>query len=156
LVHEARRDPVFRRAAAAFGLALLLVLMMVLPDPWNSRFVLYFPAILCIAAAKLAESLRPAKVLIAAGAALAFVAGLLPSDLPPASLKGLMAQPVSSRNSAPYYDGPPPGDAVGVHVRARIQLYELYGADLSRRVVYFRLPPDRLPEEMERQGIRVL
>lgn len=139
LIAEARRDPGFRRVAAAFGLALLLVLLMVRPDPWNARFTLFFPAILGIAAAKLAETLKPAAVLVAAGAALAFLTGILPADQPAAVMRALAGQPWRERNAGPYYEGtPPPGNAVAVLARARIPTYYLYGADYSRRVVYLR------------------
>lgn len=155
LIGEMRKDRNLRQAAAAFGVALVCVLLMVLHDPWYARFVMFFPAILCIAAARLAETVRPVAVLVVLGAMVAFAAGLLPGDVRAEQMSTLMRQPWRERSSAELYEGPPPGDPVGVHIKGRMRLYFLYAPDLSRRVVYFRIAgSSRLLEEMERQGVR--
>jgi hypothetical protein len=154
-INEIRKDREFRRIAAAFAVSLCSVLLMVNNDHWYARFVLFFPAILCIAAARWAEARRPVALLLSLGAALEFAATLLPQEVPTAQMLALMKQPWRERSSAPMHDGSPPGEPLGVWATLRSRTYLFYGPDYSRRVVYLRISRlEDLAGEMERQGLR--
>jgi hypothetical protein len=157
LVLEARRDPRFRNAAAAFVVSALGVLPMVLPDYWFGRFVLFFPAIMSIAAASLAAQARPAALAAAAGAALQFIATLVPRDLPAPAMAALASMSWREKSVARLQKVRPEGDAVAVFAMLRSRIYPLYGPDFSRRVVYLRPASVRdLPGMMKREGASVI
>jgi hypothetical protein len=155
LLHQIRDDRALRTVAAAFLLSMGAVLLMVKPDAWFSRFILFVPAILCIAAARLAESTRPVAILLVLGCFVQFAGGLLPQDRPVAQYVGMMRQPWRQRSAAAMLEMVPPGDPIGVYATLRSPIYPFYGPDFSRHVVYLRVSgPGRLAEEMERRGVR--
>jgi hypothetical protein len=155
LILEIRRDPAFRRAAAAFGVSICFVLLMVKPDAWVARFILFAPALPCIAAARLSESVRPVALLLALGAAFEFTGTLLPQERPTGVMIALMRRPWRERSADALYKLTPPGDPLAVYATLRSKTYLMYGPDFSRRVLYLRVAgPEELAAEMERRGVR--
>lgn len=156
-VLEIRRDPAFRRLAAAFGIAAASVLLMVNADEWVMRFILFFPAILSLAAARAAESARPVAILLAGCALFDFAGTMLPQDLPSRDVAALIRQPWRERSAAPFYHLVPPAPEVAVYATRRTYTYLLYGPDYSHRVVYLRVSgPEEVAPAMERLGLRAV
>jgi hypothetical protein len=157
LLSELRRDRAFRIVAAAAVVSLLSVLCMVRCDAWFARFILFFPAIPCLAAARLAESSRPVAVLLGIAAAFQFAGSMLSQEQPAGAFVSIMRRPWRERSAAEMQDMVPPAEPVGVHAVLRVPIYVLYRPDFSRPVTYLRdLPLDQLPEEMNRRGIRTV
>jgi hypothetical protein len=157
LILESTRDRRFGQVAACFGLSAVAILSMVNPDFWFARFVLFVPAIFCIAAARLAEELRPAAWLLAGAALFQFAATLVPRDLPPSQMAAMMKAPWRERSLGFLPAQVAASDSVGVYAMTRTRTYAMYGPDFSRRVVYFRLDdPLELPEAMRKEKIGVV
>jgi hypothetical protein len=155
LLQQLRDDPPVRPVAAAFLISLVTVLLMVKPDAWFARFVLFFPAILCVAAARLAESARPLAILLALACVYQFAGSLLPQERPASQFLAMMKQPWRERSAAAMYDMPLTPEPIAVYATLRSPIYLLYGPDFSRRVVYLRLSgPDALVPELERRSLR--
>jgi hypothetical protein len=132
---------------------------MVSHDPWFARFVLFFPALLCIAAARFAAESRPAALAVAAGAVLQFATTLLPLDVGAEKMLEIVRQPWNRRSAAfrLELEGLPPGEAVAVYATTRTKTYPLYGPDHSRRLLYLRVTDgEQALAEMRREGVRWL
>jgi hypothetical protein len=152
-----RADPRFRKTALAYGVSLMGVFLMLAPDDWNMRFVLFFPSLLVIAAARLADRMRVCAPLLWAGAALQFARTLLPYDLPLDDFRKLAAQPWRERSSAVLFDAEIDEPAVGYFADDRGPAYLLYRPDYSRRVVYLRSESiDALLEDATKEGVKVI
>jgi hypothetical protein len=155
LLQQIRKDRALRITAAAFLISMLTVFLMVNVDRYFVRFVAFFPAVLCIAAARLAESSRPAAILLAFAAAVQFLGTLLPQERPPERLLAMARQPWRERSAAQLFDLVPPGDPIAVYTDRRVMSYLWYKPDFSGSVVYLRVPRvDDLAEEMRRRGLR--
>jgi hypothetical protein len=141
LIQDLREDAGLRALAAAFLVGLLCVLLMVYPDDWCLRFVLFFPALLFIAAARLASRSRLAAVLIAAAAAVQFATTCVPQELDPAQMSALVAQPWRERSAGPLvgYAGVPPGEPVATTATTRVPEYIVYGPGFDHRVLHLRV-----------------
>jgi hypothetical protein len=149
-----RADRRFRNMALAYGASLTGVFLMVASDDWNMRFVLFFPSLLVIAAAGLADRMRACTRLLWAGAGLQFACTLLPYDLPLEDFRKLAGQPWRERSAAIFFDAEFVQDAVGYFADDRGPAYVLYKPDFSRRVVYLRSKSaDKLTDEAKREGV---
>src|SRR6185436_6357394 len=116
--------------------------------------VLFFPALLCIAAARWAESQRPVALLLALGAAIEFAGTLLPQEYPSRRMLELVRQPWRERSAAYLHAGTPPGEPLGVWAPLRSQTYPFYGPDYSRSVVYLKAARlEDLAAEMKNRGL---
>lgn len=150
-------DRNIRVLGAAFVVSLLSVFTLVSYDGWYTRFVLFFPAILCIAAARLASRSRPVAALVAACAAIQFAGTMLPADVTAPRMIALVKQPWRERSAAPWLlkDLVPPSEPLALYATLRSPAYMFYGADFSRRVVTLRVRnAEEMREEMVRQGVR--
>jgi hypothetical protein len=157
LIHAMREDRTLRRLTVGFGLSLATVLMLVSHDGWYPRFALFFPAILCVGAARLASISRPIAWLVFVGAFLQFGSTLTSRDLVPSKTMALLRQSWRERSVGPlYYTRElPAGEAVAVYSTVRSITYILYSPDFSRRVVYLRVSnAEEMMERMKREGIR--
>jgi hypothetical protein len=161
LILIARRNTVIRQIALGYGISLVSTLLLVNHDNWYLRFVLFFPSLLCIATAALAERFRGILPIVAAALSYQFVATFLPIDLPLSQAAALSGLPWKERSTAfergavhqeqtiLFYIVEP------VHMRG--ESYLLYGPDFSHRVVYFRgSTPEDLLSTMHSTGARVL
>jgi len=156
-----RQEPRLRPLFLGLTASLLGVLFLVNHDPWCARFVLFYPALLSIAVAWVAERLRP--VLWVAGAALAyqFLATHFPLDLPFPHARTLAGMGWRQRSMARVFQAESKEPAIAYYVREPVhnrgESYLLYGPDYSRRVVYLRgSTADQVAAEMERDGVRRL
>jgi hypothetical protein len=161
LVVLSRTDPVLRRIAIGFSLSLLSVLILVNHDDWFLRFVLFFPAILCIATARLAERHRP--VLAIAGLALAyqFIATCVPNEFSLQQVIDSAGQNWRERSARTKFGADHQEASILYYisepVHNRGESYLLYGPDYSHRVVYFRgTTSQSLIGIMDTEGVRVL
>ena len=157
LVLGLREDRELRRHAAAFLVATAGVFLMTTPDDWCMRFVLFFPALLCIAAARLAAQAPPVALLVGAGVALQFATSCVPQELSPEDMARLLGQPWAQRSAGPIvgFEGVPPGEPVAVCATTRFPEYVAYGPDFSHRVLHLRVDDAaEMREQMVRHGVR--
>jgi len=141
-IAAAFKNRTFRILAAAFVLGLASVLCLVNYDPWNLRFVLFFPAILAVATAWMIRRIRSLSPILGAALALQFLSTFLPGSLAPEIFKELARMSWRERSISPllgirteeenvgyYHAGPTP---------CRGPSYLLYRPDFSGRVLYLR------------------
>jgi hypothetical protein len=153
-----RNDPRMRWIAAAHGISLLAVFSLVVPDPWNMRYVLFFPGLFALASAKIAETSRPVAVLAGAALVLQFAGTMIPGKFPVGGVSDLASQ--SWRDRAFYH--PPDLDAaneVGFleNPADEVKHYPLYRPDFSRRIVFIRPnSADELIETLRRERLPLL
>jgi hypothetical protein len=161
LLISLRTDPALRRIAMAFGVSLACVLLLVNHDDWYMRFVMFFPAVLSIAMAKLSNRLRPMLAIVGAALIFQFLATFFPVDLPLKSVKTLWSQGWRDRSAAAIYRADLPADSVAFFIAEPIhnrgESYLLYGPDYSRRVVYLRAKTvAEMIDEIDRERVRFL
>jgi hypothetical protein len=157
LIAELRGDVRLRKLAIGFGLSTLTILCLVTLDAWNMRFVLFVPAILSIASARVAASYRPLGVVVAAAASLCFISTLLPSELSKPTVSRLLSRGWRERSAQPEIAPLPQEGAVGCAGDELSGAYWLYQPDFSRRVVYLRETSSAsLLERLNREDVRVL
>lgn len=157
LVLGLKEDRLLRLHTAPFLAALGLGFLFTGPDDWAMRFVLFFPAILVIAAAKLAAQVKPVALLLAGGVVLQVATSSLPQELNPADMARLLGQPWRERSAGPIlgFEGVPPGEPVAVCATTRFPEYVAYGPDYSRRLLRLRVDDaTEMKEQMARHGVR--
>ncbi len=142
LVDGLRKDVFVRRLAVGFILSLLSLFALVNHDPWYLRFALFFPALLMVAVARMAERTREILYVAGAAALCQFAATMVPVDLDLNSVRRLAASSWRTRSTAQLMDAEQPESAVGYYlyepVHGRGESYVLYRPDYSCRVVYLR------------------
>lgn len=135
-----------RRWAAAFAIPLLAALLLTPPPGFYLRFILFFPALLAVAAARLAEAMPRLAPIVACCGVLTFASTLVPGDLRPSDLSRLTRLPVSERTSQPTFDGVPADAAVaclyGSHFDSNGESSLAYGPGFTRDVFYLREAAD--------------
>jgi hypothetical protein len=157
LVFPRHRDRRFWRLAGAYSLALAVVFLLVRHDDYSMRFVLFFPSLLSIAAARLAEEVRPARWVMAAALVVQLAATTFPDDLPLRDVRVLARQPWRTRSAAEFFDLRTEAGPVAFWGREHGVPYLLYGPDFARSVVYLRPRSSRdIPEQMKKGGAAVL
>lgn len=148
--------PALRRPAAAFAVSLLSVLALVVPDPWNLRFVLFFPALLAIGAALLVARLPALRWLLGAGILLQVLDTTVPAQFAVDGVRDLAAQPWSKRRTLALPHDPWSSDVVAVGPGAN-RTYLLYRPDYSRTVVFVTAEDAvSLVTQMKACGARIL
>jgi hypothetical protein len=149
---ESRR---LRLLSIAFLVSMTGVFASVLPDPWFLRFVLFFPALPAIAAARMAAARRGVRWIAWSCAGLCFLSTMLPTELAVGGVGDLIRQPWRTRVSIPLAGLPERGRPVAVVDAPRWYFYQLYGPDFSRRVEFIRAKTaDELRAQLERESIR--
>jgi hypothetical protein len=153
-----RNDRLMRWIAGAYAISLACVLALVVPDPWNMRYVLFFPGIFVLAAAKMAQTMRPVALLAWTAAAFGFLATMVPGKFPVFGVSDLVSQSWHERGfyRYPILDGI---DEIGfLENRAdEVKCYSLYRPDFSRRVVLLRADtPEDLMDALRREKLRTL
>ncbi len=152
-----RADPRIRKLAVAFTLSLLGVFLFTLVDPWSMRFVLFFPALLAVATARLCVECRGAGVVAGLALILQFAGTIIPSELSLNAFHSLGRMGWRERTMAKVLGAWPPGETVGYFVDNRNAAYLLYRPDFSCRVIYFRSKSaDDLLKDIDRSGVRTL
>ncbi|HVE39268.1 MAG TPA: hypothetical protein VNM14_05225 [Planctomycetota bacterium] len=151
-----REDARLRRLTAAALASVACILLLTRTDPWNMRFILFLPAIFCVAVARTCEKVPRMIPIAAAGLAYALLSSLLPGEITRAEATVLWSQGWRERSVAPLVFGPiPEADAIGCFFDVRRKPYPLYGPDFSRRLVYLRAASsDELIALMEKEGLR--
>ena len=153
-----RTERLLRIVAIGYGVSLLSVFALVVSDPWFMRYVLFFPGLFALAAAKIAET-RPVFAIVAAAAlAFEFVATMVPGAFPVEGATTLASMPWRERTLYPHV-GMEKIDSVGFLEKedSEAKIYPVYRPDFSRRVVPLR--PDSvegLGAAMRREGLRYL
>jgi hypothetical protein len=146
-----------RKVATAFLVSLAAALLMSRGDDFYMRFCLFFPAVLAIAAVRLAELFPPVLPCVAIALIFQFLGTLLPYDLPLKRFEKLAGQPWNRRSASCFFGFEVQDAAVGYFASNRGSVYCLYGPDFSRRVVYLRSrSAETLIEDMKQFGLRTL
>jgi hypothetical protein len=153
-----RTDPRVRKIAAAYVLSLLSVFLLVVSDPWYMRYVLFFPGLFALAAAKAAESVPAIKMVALGALVVEFVATMVPGAFPVGAVTDLASMPWRQRTlyPCPTLDGL---EAVGFleEPDAEVKIYPVYRPDFSRRVVPLRATSAAgLREAMRRERLEFL
>ncbi len=153
-----RQDSRLRILAVGFGVSTCSVLLMVISDWWYTRFVLFVPALLSIAAARLGVSLRGISLVLAAAIGYAFI-GTLATDRVSTvgELPRMVRQGWRQRASDLLGESFPKGERRMASIGKGEYDYLLYGPDFSRRVYYLRTEdPREIVSEMRRRDVRVV
>lgn len=157
LIGSGRRREL-RWLALIFGLSLAGLLSSVVPDPWNLRFALWFPALPVLAVAAVTSELRDplsrrALASVALVCLLLNAVGTLDMGrLPPWMWQRMASFPVLERSTAAlglfmgrnYFDALqtiPPGEPIGYNTNYNGWIYPLYGPDLSHAARYVPIGP---------------
>jgi hypothetical protein len=132
-----RSDRRIRNVACSLGLSLLCVIALVKHDPWCSRFVLFFPSVLAIAAAFMVE--RHPSLMVAVGTAfvLQLAGTLVPGELSPGAVRSLWSQPWRDRTVEVI--APDEAESIAYFGGNEGEPYLLYRPGYSRKVVYLRV-----------------
>lgn len=156
-----RAAPEMRRLALPFAISLVSVLVLVNHDRWYLRFVLFFPALLAIAAARLTTTVRESLLVLVPCLAFQFLATFVPWDLPARSVREMAAMDWHGRSAAKGAGAWSEEATVAFYglepYHNRGESYYLFHPDFSRRIVYLRSKTvDGLLDEMRRGGADVL
>lgn len=144
LVFALREDSRWRRMGVAFAASLISVFALVFPDRWYMRFVLFVPALLALATARMAQSFRGSLPLIAGALLFQFAGTFVPKELSERPTINPALQ--LSR-----------GEAVACFGDRWGRIYVLYERDYSRPLIYLRpTTPEELIDQVRRSGVRVL
>jgi len=138
LIAMARSNAALRNLAAAFGVTLLLALVLAPSGSFYLRFILFFPALGAIAVAALCERVPAISPLPWAAAILCFMSTLRPGDLSGSDLERLMERDWRSRAVEPFQDAVTRTILClrGTHDDSNGVSYRMYGPGFTNRVVY--------------------
>jgi hypothetical protein len=152
-----RREVPLGKMTLAFLASMLGVLSLAAPDPWSMRFALFFPALPCIAIAKVVAESRPGALAVGTAAAFQFVGTLLPATLTPDMFGKLLASSWKDRSFAVASGVRLPSESIAYFGDRHGSVYPLYGPDYSRAVLFTRPKNgDDLVEQMKRASTRFL
>jgi hypothetical protein len=158
LLWALRASAEWRRMACCFGVSLASALALADNDAWVLRFILFFPALLAVAAARLTEEIPLLRTPLAVLVLLTIAGTVVTEDLKPAAYRNNARRGWRGRSLAAEVGIPEvPYRRVGCYGDVGSMSYLLYGPDLSREVVYVRpTSPEDLIETMERRDLRAL
>jgi hypothetical protein len=152
-----RADPRLRVLGLAFLTSLASCFLLSVHDPWCLKYVFFAPAVLALAAARLAQAQPAVARMAGVCLALDFILTMLPYDLPLEDFRGLARQPWRERAMLALREPPLPAGAVGCFGGYTARAYSLYGPDFGREVVYLRPASlGELIEGMRRRQVDVL
>jgi hypothetical protein len=156
VVKECQARPEMRRLTAAFAVSLGSVLLMSLPDPWNLRFVLFFPALLGIAALRLVEGRRTLQWLLAAGIGVQVLSTMAPAEFGVGEIRDRLGVSWQRRWTRLIPHDPWSTDRIAAGPAAR-RTYLLYRPDFSARVVtVLDDDPDGFARRLRESGAKVV
>jgi hypothetical protein len=172
------RRRVFLALTIGFLVAGGVLLLSSPTSPWNMRYMIWVPALLCVAVGAAYDGLfrssrtAAAFVLLLVGClSLNFSTTVDYNLVKPDELKAMLGRPFSDRQAAylrvhvPYeYENAlinvPPDAILGYNVHANGFVYPLYRADFSQRLAYVRIEPDescgQVADAMRAAGTRYL
>ncbi len=143
LVWSFREDARFRRLACAFLVSLACMLFLTIHDPWSMKYTSFFPVILVLAGARLAESNLPFRVVMVVAVAFQVLGTMTSFDFPSETFKDMYRRSWRDRSVAALHEvriGPDiPGIGYfGGRWSGLREPYLVYGPDFSRKVTYLR------------------
>jgi hypothetical protein len=158
LLAAVRASKEWRRIACCFGVSFVCVLALADNDFWVLRFVLFAPALLAVAAARLADEIRLLRVPLLLVTVLTVAGTVFTEDMPAEAVLRSARLDWRRRTFARDVGIPDaPYARVGCYGDVSSMAYQLYGPDLSRDVVYLRpRSSEELIESMERQNLPAL
>jgi hypothetical protein len=124
--------------AAGFSVSLVSILALSDNDPWVMRFILFFPAILSVAAAHLTTEIRGLMMPLVVLTGLNLVGTVFTEDLPMEACRRVTESNWKDRSLASEWIPDVPFKRVGCYGDISSMAYLLYGPDLSRTVYYLR------------------
>jgi hypothetical protein len=157
-----RESGLLRKVTASFAISTVCVLALVNYDPWCFRFVYFFPAVLCIAVARLAERSRGVQIVASIGLFFVFLTTMISGEvLLNENFQSLWRQSWRDRTVKPFPQGWDAVEGVAYYVfepeHNRGEAYALYGPGLSRRVVFLKGSTlDEVIAEMEASRVSLL
>lgn len=152
-----RCDRYIRTLFVSATLSLVSVLGFVIHDPYNLRFVLFFPVVFCLAITYVARDCKLTRFVTYSCLAIQFIATFLPSELPATRVRQLLRQHWTERSTGEEYSRYIADRAIGCLTGNPGNPYLLYRPDFSRRVVYLRATSAKqLIEDIDRQGLQVI
>jgi hypothetical protein len=169
----------FRVLTLGFCLSGLTLLLSSPTSPWNMRYMIWFPALLCLALGALYDGMqrspraaRNALALLLAGClALNFSSTVNYNLVKVADLRSMLERPFRDRQAAYLrvhvpleYENAllqvPPEAILGYNVHRNGFIYPLFRADFSQRLAYIRILPDEscndIAESLRAAGTRYL
>ena len=154
------RRPDFRALTLGFCLSGLTLLLSSPTSPWNMRYMIWFPALLCLALGAVQDGLQRSSrttrnalaVLFAGCLALNFSSTVNYNLVKAADLKSMLERPFWDRQAAYLrvhvpleYENAllrvPPEAILGYNVHQNGFIYPLFRADFSQRLAYIRILP---------------
>ncbi len=144
-----------RLLAAALAVSLVSVLTLVLSDRWFVRFVLFVPALACLALPPLAVRIRGLPLLLGILVAIQFATTVFLSRNAVGEYPALARQPWRKRAADMIAGLPKDAEPVACLQGGGLFNYLLYGPDFSRRVIYIRAgKPEEIVAEMRRLEVK--
>ena len=140
------RFPVLRRPAMAFALSACILLSAVNHDPWNLRFMIWFPAIACVAFAAVLEVSRPrtCRDALALTAVICCIlngiAALGPGYYSADQWHARIEQPWAERQvwagQEAMLERMPRSETLAYHLHGNHWIYPLYRPDFTQKIRY--------------------
>ena len=158
LLAAVRASAEWRLVAAGFALSCLSVLALAEHDKWVFRFILFVPALLAVAAARLVDEVPLLRIPVVMLTILTLGATFFTEDFSIDAVTASARNDWRHRTAAPELSVPDvPYPRVGCFGGIASQSYLLYRPDFSRDVVYLRpTSPENLIETMERNNLPAL
>jgi hypothetical protein len=173
------RRPDFRALTLGFCLSGLTLLLSSPTSPWNMRYMIWFPALLCLALGAVQDGLphspraapNALALLFAGCLALNFSSTVNYNLVKVADLKSMLERPFRDRQAAYLrvhvpleYENAllhvPPEAILGYNVHRNGFIYPLFRADFSQRLAYIRVLPDEscsdIAQSLRAAGTRYL
>jgi hypothetical protein len=157
LVVELRERPRLRALAAGFAVSLVATLLFSHPKFYFYRFVLFFPAVFCLALASLCER-RPAfSAVPRLLGVLLLLSTVLPYDVRP-HLERMLAQGWRERAFENEFDAVPRGEPIACLYGFNADFYSAAAPDFHRPLQGIRdaATPEDLRDQLRSRGIRWL
>jgi hypothetical protein len=163
------RRPDFRALTLGFCLSGLTLLLSSPTSPWNMRYMIWFPALLCLALGALHDAFRRSSHVARSTLALLFTVCMALNFLTTvnynlvkvADLVSMLERPFPDRQAAflrvhvPLeYENAlihvPPEAILGYNVHRNGFIYPLFRADFSQRLAYIRIQPEESCSDIAR------
>ena len=157
LVWAVVRLKLMRIVALGFVVSLLVLFLSARASPWNMRYAIWFPAVLCLTSACFVQALRAGlgleRRVLGGLFVLGAVMNLLPTlnygRIPLQEFARLLSKPALDRSAASLYltigdsyefalATVPDDEILGYHVDPNGFIYPLYGPSFSQRIAFVR------------------
>jgi hypothetical protein len=151
----------------SFVVSLLCLAAFVTPDPWNTRFMTWFPALFAVATACCLGRIRQIPIreglygLVVIGGSLNYVGTISSGYMSIQEWRNMICTPVWSRSMRPANlitlgEKVPAKEILGYISHSNGRIYQLYHPDYSRRIRYMSPGNGAISAKMRDSGVRYL